>query len=248
MNRSENINELAAALSKAQAAMTNVTKASKAKITMKAGGEYSYTYADLGDICEMLRKPLADNELALMQVPAVDGNGVDVETIVAHSSGQWIACTVGMAVNTGDPKAIGSAITYARRYGMALIGVVTDDDDDAGGAGKSAAARINTQRPVAEKQPPAQPQPAPVNGNGHAHATPADAEFERMTPAVEERKQDQAPTNGTPRKPKILDPLVDGAGRGLGENLPALRHGGRHVQRPARRQCADEHEHRWPLE
>ena len=45
-----------------------------------------------------------------------------------------------------------------------------------------------------------------MNGNGHGHATPADAEFERMTPAVEERKQDRAPTNGTVKpnkKPSI---------------------------------------------
>jgi len=67
MNRSENINELAAALAKAQASIPPVKKDLSAVIETKAGGKYAYAYADLASVLEAIRKPLSDNGLAVIQ-------------------------------------------------------------------------------------------------------------------------------------------------------------------------------------
>ena len=55
MDKSEQINELAAALAKAQSKLTHVKKDKTARIRMKAGGEYSYNYAELDQIAETVR-------------------------------------------------------------------------------------------------------------------------------------------------------------------------------------------------
>ena len=158
MNRSENINELVAALAKAQAAMSAVGKGNTVRIKSDKG-EYSYKYADLGAIMDMLRAPLSANGLAIVQAPDVTSAGVDVETFLAHTSGQWLSCVVVMAVASRDPKAIGCAITYGRRYGLALVGAVTDEDDDADEAEKKPA-----QGKAQTKPAPAAPPQAPSNG------------------------------------------------------------------------------------
>ncbi len=151
MNRSEDIKDLAAALAKAQSAMTAVGKANQ--VTIKSDkGAYSYAYADLGAVLDMLRKPLSDNGLSLLQSPTVTERAVEVETMLLHVSGQWTSCTIAMAIASHDPKAIGSAITYGRRYGTCLVGAVTDEDDDGERAGK---------RTPETKRTPAQSPPMP---------------------------------------------------------------------------------------
>lgn len=148
MNRSEDIKDLIAALVKAQAAMTTVGKDNKARIETKAGGAYTYAYADLATCFDMLRRPLADNGLALIQTPTFTDHSVDVETTLAHVSGQWVSCAVSVPLS-GDIKAAGSAITYGRRYGLCLIGVVTGEDDDG-----AEAERRQPARPVARQSEP----------------------------------------------------------------------------------------------
>lgn len=127
MHTSDQINELAAALAKAQPKFEVVVK-DKTVTT----NQYSYTYAGLDSVVASIRAPLSENGLAFMQgVHQIDGRLV-VETMLTHSSGQWMRAALPVACKMdAAPQTIGSAISYARRYGLSsLLGIVTEDDDD----------------------------------------------------------------------------------------------------------------------
>lgn len=135
MEKSEQINDLAAALCKAQATFGSVPKTKTARIPTKAGGEYSYNYSDLADILDMIRKPLAENGLSISQMPSSNDGACEVYTLLSHTSGQWIGSTIRYPVSAGDIKLLGTAITYLRRYALAaMLGLASDDDDDGTGS------------------------------------------------------------------------------------------------------------------
>lgn len=116
-----------AALSKAQGDI----HAAEARMTADAGS-YSYKYADLAACLDVVRKPLAENELALVQLPSIVDGEVHMQTILGHSSGQSISCTMAMRPDKGGPQAIGATMTYLRRYSLsAMLGVAQYDDDAA---------------------------------------------------------------------------------------------------------------------
>jgi len=148
---SENIDALAAALAKAQASITTLVAGEVAKVKMKAGGEYSYKYAHLANVIEVCRQPLSDNGLSVVQAPQAGGGVVVVTTILLHSSGQFISSDMTLRPDTFTPQAIGSAITYARRYALsAIVGVAPEDDD-----GKAAQPKNGNREPAAKPTPPA---------------------------------------------------------------------------------------------
>jgi hypothetical protein len=122
----EHLGELAAALAKAQVAFPSVVKDKKVTVTTKTGGSYSFTYAPLDSILNAVRKPLADNDLVVVQM-LDDG---DLVTSLFHSSGGAVSGRVALPTET-DIKAFGSAITYLRRYAIqAMLGIAAEDDDD----------------------------------------------------------------------------------------------------------------------
>jgi len=132
VNRSEQINELAAALAKAQAKIKVAPKASVANVaSQRTGKTYQYHYSTLADVWEVCRVPLSDNGLAIVQTVIAEGNRVTIFTLLAHASGQWIEEGLTLTAAEITPQAIGSAITYGRRYALgAMVGVVSDEDDD----------------------------------------------------------------------------------------------------------------------
>ena len=96
---------------------------------------HGYKYAELAQIIELSRDPLATNGLAVAQYcTAIDGQSYLVTQMI-HSSGQWLRGyypleKAGMrAVN--DAQQMGAAMTYARRYNLAAILGVAQEDDDA---------------------------------------------------------------------------------------------------------------------
>ena len=119
---------LAAALVAALGAMTDVPK----KHTAKAGS-FEYDYADLADVLAVVRPVLAAHSLGVVQDVSVDDDRVRVTTILVHPSGDRMLFGP-VSLSTGrTPQAIGSAVTYARRYGLlAALSVATVDDDDDG--------------------------------------------------------------------------------------------------------------------
>ncbi len=77
------------------------------------------------------------NKHGLAVTQLVD-NAVDagsLTTMLMHESGEWISATQPLLLAKADPQGQGSAITYARRYGlMSMLGIVAEDDDDANAA------------------------------------------------------------------------------------------------------------------
>jgi hypothetical protein len=128
MNRSDNIANLAGALARAQGAI-------KGAIKDATNPHFRQKYADLAAVFDACREPLSKQELAILQVPAVEGEAVKVETMLVHSSGEWVSESLVLIPRDMTPQSVGSAITYGRRYGLSsIVGVAPDDDDDGNGA------------------------------------------------------------------------------------------------------------------
>ncbi len=140
--KSEAINELAAALAKAQSAFPAIDKKRTAKIPMKAGGQYTYQYADLADVLKACLPELAKNGLSITQLPTA----TSLVTILMHSSGQHIGSEMPL-LYFDKVQETGSLLTYLRRYSItALIGVHADEDEDGNIAN-------NAEPPKARPQP-----------------------------------------------------------------------------------------------
>ena len=140
---SASIKELAAALAKAQGEIEAAAK-------NKRNAHFGSLYADLASVQDACRAPLARHGIAVVQSPSAEGARVTVTTLLAHSSGEWISGELSVAARDAGPQAAGSAITYARRYGLAaLVGVAADDDD--GNAAETA-----TRLPPRNGGPPTQ--------------------------------------------------------------------------------------------
>jgi hypothetical protein len=115
-------------------------------------------YADLAAVWEACRQPLAKNGLAIVQLPGKRDGHLFIDTILMHSSGQWISSRLFMTPVKDDPQGVGSAITYARRYGLqAMVGIAPDDDDGNAASGRDhrqeqrdeSARRVGREEPVA---------------------------------------------------------------------------------------------------
>ena len=125
-NRSSTITELAKALCKAQSEIEGAKKDAEAIVT----GSTKRKYADLASVWDAVRKPLSDNGLAVVQFPRTAGQGVEIETTLLHSSGEFMRDVLWVPCSKNDAQGIGSAITYGRRYAlMAVTGVAPVDDD-----------------------------------------------------------------------------------------------------------------------
>jgi len=125
--QSRDLNELFAALAKAQGDIEGAKKDSD-------NPHFKSKYADLASVWAAVRAPLAKNGLAVMQWPRTVGNGVEVETILAHASGQYMSDVFWVPCNKMDAHGLGSATTYARRFSLASILGVAPEDDDGNGA------------------------------------------------------------------------------------------------------------------
>ncbi len=144
MERSEQIEALSKALSVAQSQIEPPKRTETAN-----AGKYQYSYSDLAGVWEAIRKPLAENGLAVMQFPKTFQDMVTVETLLSHESGQWVMNSLTMSLSRPDPQAVGSAITYARRYSlMALVGVAPEDDDAAAAMPQNAREAATLQKKV----------------------------------------------------------------------------------------------------
>lgn len=102
----------------------------------RQGGARQFRYAPLSRGLEIVRKTLGQHEIATVQTTAVDqaSGTVNLTTILAHSSGEWIASDwpVCPVAETATPHRMGAALTYARRYALfTLVGIAGEDDLDA---------------------------------------------------------------------------------------------------------------------
>lgn len=140
MRTSTEINEIAAALAKAQGAIEGAVKG-------KENPHFRSRYADLGAVWEACREHLSKNGIAVIQPLArhdsqtVGGDaGLCTVTRLVHASGQWMEDDgIPLLLSKQDMQGLGSALTYSRRYGlMAMVGIAPEDDD-----GNAASAKGN---------------------------------------------------------------------------------------------------------
>jgi hypothetical protein len=133
---SESVAALAAALAKAQSELVNPEKSLMANIRSgrPGEGERSFRYAPLSSGLDIVRKSLGQHEIATIQTTAIEAGVVNLTTILAHASGEWIASDwpVCPVAETANPQRMGAALTYARRYALfTLVGIAGEDDLDA---------------------------------------------------------------------------------------------------------------------
>lgn len=133
---------IATALAKAQANMGKAIKANK-------NDHFRSKYADLGNVMDACLPALNEVGIALIQPTGTDERGNFVETILIHGeSGEQLSCRVPLILGKNDMQGFGSAVTYARRYGlMAMAGIAPEDDD-----GNAAAASAPKGKPAPKPQ------------------------------------------------------------------------------------------------
>jgi hypothetical protein len=135
---SESIAQLAAALAKAQMELVNPMKTLTGVIDRWGTGNegQTYRYAPLSAGLDIVRQRLCKHELAVIQTTDVDHESgmVMLTSTLAHGSGEWISASwpVCRTADMTNPKLMGAALTYARRYGLfTLVGIAGEDDLDA---------------------------------------------------------------------------------------------------------------------
>ena len=124
MRSSDEINELAAALSLAQGEIENASKKSE-------NPHFRSRYADLAEVINCIRPVFSKHGLSVTQFPSYENGVVSVETVIAHKSGQWMSGTISAPVSKQDAQGVGSATTYCRRYSLAAVACLAQEDDDA---------------------------------------------------------------------------------------------------------------------
>lgn len=131
---------LATALAAFQAEMPTVPKTQTAQIPGRDGKSgYSYKYADLADVVSAALPLMTAQGLSFSTCPRWTDHGLELVGVLLHTSGESMEGALPIA--GGTPQALGSSITYARRYLFGcMTGVVTDADDD-GRAASSAPPR-----------------------------------------------------------------------------------------------------------
>ncbi|MBL18702.1 MAG: hypothetical protein CMC82_02585 [Flavobacteriaceae bacterium] len=123
MNKSEDIKELALALTKAQASMGGAKKDGSNPF-------FDSKFADLNSIIKVIKPAFAKNGLAYCQFPVTVEDRIGVETVITHSSGQFISNEFTMKVPKADPQSAGGVISYCRRYALqAVCGIPAVDSD-----------------------------------------------------------------------------------------------------------------------
>ncbi|HFR4575950.1 TPA: ERF family protein [Streptococcus suis] len=148
MRKSETIIELSKAFAKMQMELEQPLKNADNPF-------FKSKYVPLENVVDSITRAANKHGLSFTQFPSSDENGnVTVGTMVMHESGEWIEYDpICMKPVKNDPQAVGSAITYAKRYALsAIFGITSDNDDDGNEATQPGKV---TPKAVPKKQVPA---------------------------------------------------------------------------------------------
>ena len=168
MRHSDTIKELSGAMAKFQGAVEqphrNRTVTVKSKTKDGRPYEYDFKYATFDHILSSVRDPMTKNGLSFMQIIGGDNGGLRLTTRIQHESGEFIEDDMPVLVGQDkSPQAIGSALTYTKRYALtAMLGLSAEEDDDGNAA---AGNQVDVKgRGDSNTAAPAAPSPAPSNG------------------------------------------------------------------------------------
>ena len=180
--RSETIGTLIAALAKAQGLLKGVQKDSDNPF-------FKSKFASLAAGMEVLREPFSSNELAYVQLPTARGRTVVITTLLAHSSGEWIEERLLMTAKEDTPQALGSCITFGRRYALfAIAGLAPSDDDGEAATHEGMSKDVRWDK---GKIAPEQAQPK---------------QAERLQTAISPAEYDKSQTPAETAKPVVMNP------------------------------------------
>jgi ERF superfamily len=166
--------------------LTDLFKVKSAILPLKKEAEnpyFSSSYADLNTVLDGVEPILGANGFILLQPVS----GRVVETILLHKSGQFISSDMELVLAKNDMQALGSAVSYARRYSlMSLLGLkAIDDDGNSATYDKAPANRSYTKAATTTKVTTAKANPAVIQGTVVANANDegAPTKFVETTPA-----------------------------------------------------------------
>jgi len=134
---SENVAAIATALAKAQTELSNPEKSLVGAIRYNNQATlHAFRYAPLSSGLDIVRKVLGGHQIAVAQTTDIDRTSqtVNLTTVLLHTSGEWIASDwpVCALSEVSQPRRMGAALTYARRYALfTLVGIAGEDDVDA---------------------------------------------------------------------------------------------------------------------
>lgn len=132
-----------AALAAAQMQMGKALKSA-------ANPHFKSKYADLAEVADACMPALNSNGIAVIQPIREQDGKLYAVTILAHEGGETLECPVPLIVQKNDMQGLGSAITYARRYGLMSMAGIAPEDDDGNAAAKSAP-EVDTQAKIDER-------------------------------------------------------------------------------------------------
>lgn len=120
METSQTIKKIAPALLNAQKEIGCAVKGAENPF-------YNSKYAELSEVIRACKDALNNNGIFVLQ-PIVENF---VETVLVHESGEWVKCSLEIvSKDKNNPQAVGSAISYARRYGLQSLVFIPSEDDD----------------------------------------------------------------------------------------------------------------------
>jgi hypothetical protein len=147
MKTSESINEIAAAMAKAQGDLHSAAKSSDNPF-------FKSKYADLAEVWDTIRQPFTKHGLSIIQpVSSAEGH-LTISTRVMHQSGQWIESDPLIFPITQKVQDLGSCCTYLRRYSLAAMLGVTQEDDDGNAQAATASTKAEQPKSAKPKAPP----------------------------------------------------------------------------------------------
>lgn len=144
------------ALAQAQADFPAITRDRTVRVQTKAGGSYTFAYAPLASILAVVTPVLSKHGLAVTQLlTATDDGRPAIRTMLLHQAGGSLDGCLPIKTDGLDPQALGSLVTYVRRYALvAMLGIASEEDDDANHATgnratNGAASNVRTEDPAA---------------------------------------------------------------------------------------------------
>ena len=145
--------EMSAGIGKLIEALAKASLTFKPILKESTNPFFKSKYADLANVIDATRESLGKNGLAVIQPPFYkrEAGLVEIMTLLSHSSGEWIKCTLEIPMAKQDAQGVGSAITYGRRYAYsAVLNVASEEDDDANAAVSKDFSKTRTRVDVEE--------------------------------------------------------------------------------------------------
>lgn len=174
---SESKSNIFGALAKAQGTMGKAFKDS-------VNPAFRSKFVSMASVLEAVLPAFNANGLAVLQHPVLEGvEMIHLTTVVTHESGEWMQSVCSMPVaGKRDAHAVGSAISYLRRYSLASIAGVIQSDDDGNAATDQAPQQPPARFAAPAPQPAAEQQQAPAQQQPETRAT-----FTKVQPPAAEQ-------------------------------------------------------------